>query len=58
MPGGSPGVAAHVGICVKVAVRIGMVESVPFGFSGSSVSLAEVGAPKAADHGSLLGILC
>ena len=37
---------------------MGVAESIPFSLRGSSVSSLEGRAPRAADGGSLLGILC
>ena len=51
-----PGVATYRGICMKVAIGTGMAESISFGLMGSSVSLVEGGAFRAADGGSFLGI--
>ena len=42
---------------MRVATGTWMAESVSFSLRGSSVSLFEGGAPRAADGGSLLGIL-
>ena len=52
-----PGVAAHGDICMRAAIGAGMMESIPSGLRGSSVSLAEGIVPRAANGGSLLGVL-
>ena len=44
-------------ICMRVAIRAGMAESVPSGLLGSSVSQVEGGAPRAANGSSPFGIL-
>ena len=51
-----PGVASHGDVCVRVAVRAGMMEFIPSGPRGSSVS-PEGGMPRATNSSSLLGIL-
>ena len=56
--GVSPGVAAYRDICMRVAIRAGMAESVPSGLGGSSLSPVEGRTPRAANGGSPLGILC
>ena len=52
----SPCVATHEGVCVRVAVRMGMAEFVSFGLRGSSVPSVEDGTPRATDGGCLLGV--
>ena len=42
----------HRDICLMVAIRAGMAESVPSGLGGSSVSPVEGGAPRASNGGS------
>ena len=42
---------------MRIATGAGMVESIPSGLRGSSVSLVRGRAPRAANGGSLLGIL-
>ena len=54
----SPGAATHSGVCVKVATRAGMAESVSFCPRGSSAPSVECGASRATNGGSFLGILC
>ena len=55
--GVSPSVATHGDVCMMVAIRAGMTESIPSGLMGSSVSLVEGRAPRATDGSSLLSIL-
>ena len=46
-----------MGECELVAVRAGIVESIPSGLRGCPISLVEGGTPRATDGGSLLSIL-
>ena len=56
MLGVSPGVATHGGLC-EGCHQDGDAESIPFCLKGSSVPSIQGGVPRAADGGSLLGIL-
>ena len=44
-------------IYMRVAIGAGMTQSIPSGPRGSSVFSAEGGVPRAADGGSVLGVL-
>ena len=48
----------HRDPCVGLAIWAGMAGSSSFGLGGPSVTLLGGGALKAADGGSLFGILC
>ena len=52
----SPGVATYRGICVRVAIRAGMAESISSGLRESSVSLVKGRVPRATNGGSLLAL--
>ena len=51
------GAATHGEVCVRLAIGMGMAESVSIGLTGSSVPSVEGGAPRTTDSGFLLGIL-